>query len=222
MNKKKLGMTIGSLALVGAIAVGGTLAYLTDQTDNVKNTFTIDSNLDITLNELSVNHNSRTDANEYEDVIPNVPLFKDPTVTINNTDIDQYVFMAVQTSNDVIINEIDKSWTEYTSDGALDSNIKVYYQVYENGTTSDAYLNNATANIDGEDVDLKYAENSFQLKALFNYVTPSDKTYPEGGAAPTYQPILIRAATIQKDGVDDVDDAYKAIKTGLIAFNENN
>ena len=222
MNKKKLGMTIGSLALVGAIAVGGTLAYLTDQTGNVKNTFTIDSNLDITLNELSVNHDIRTDANEYKDVIPNVPLFKDPTVTINNTDIDQYVFMAVQTSNDVIIKEIDNSWTVYTSDNTLDPNIKVYYQVYENGTTSDAYLNNATANIDGEDVDLKYAEDSFQLKALFNYVTPSDKTYPEGGATPTYQPILIRAATIQKDGVDDVNDAYKAIKTGLIAFNENN
>lgn len=41
MNKKKAAMSLMSLALVGAVAVGGTLAFLTDTTGKVTNTFTM-------------------------------------------------------------------------------------------------------------------------------------------------------------------------------------
>ena len=41
MNKKKAAMSLMSLALVGAVVVGGTLAFLTDTTGKVTNTFTM-------------------------------------------------------------------------------------------------------------------------------------------------------------------------------------
>ena len=51
-NKKKLITTIASLALVGAISIGATLAYLSAQTDVMTNTFTsVGSNLSIQLRE---------------------------------------------------------------------------------------------------------------------------------------------------------------------------
>ena len=43
MKKRKLMMTIMSLALVLVVAVGGTLAYLSDQSNQVTNTFNVGS-----------------------------------------------------------------------------------------------------------------------------------------------------------------------------------
>ena len=41
MKKKKIAALITSLALVGVVVVGGTLAYLTAQTETVENVFTV-------------------------------------------------------------------------------------------------------------------------------------------------------------------------------------
>ena len=40
MNKKKMALTACAAALVGTLAVGGTLAYFTAQTNTVENVFT--------------------------------------------------------------------------------------------------------------------------------------------------------------------------------------
>lgn len=51
-NKKKIVTAIASLALVGAISIGATLAYLSAQTQTMKNTFTAPgTNLSIELRE---------------------------------------------------------------------------------------------------------------------------------------------------------------------------
>lgn len=49
MKKKSLVMMLGSLALVGTIMVGATLAYFTDTTQAVTNTFTVGANVGIEL-----------------------------------------------------------------------------------------------------------------------------------------------------------------------------
>ena len=49
MKKKSLVMMLASLSLVGTIMVGATLAYFTDQTGAVTNTFTVGANVDIDL-----------------------------------------------------------------------------------------------------------------------------------------------------------------------------
>jgi len=85
--------------------VGGTVAWLTDKSDTVTNTFT-PSNIDITLTETE---------REY-DMVPGVELPKDPTVKViaANTDVDCWLFVQVvesegfQTYMDY---EIDPGWT---------------------------------------------------------------------------------------------------------------
>lgn len=75
MNKKKLGVTLGSLALVGAIGFGATLAYLSDQTQTLNNTFVIGDKIDIELDEKDITSTTgeRTqEGNDYLNVLPGV------------------------------------------------------------------------------------------------------------------------------------------------------
>ena len=50
MNVKKVAATTAALSLTAAVAVGGTLAWLTAKTDTIENTFTI-GNVGIKLQE---------------------------------------------------------------------------------------------------------------------------------------------------------------------------
>lgn len=81
MKRRVLGISL-VVALVAIVAVGATLAYFTDSTNVVQNTFTM-GNVDIRLDEKD---NTQTDGsrtergNEYTGVTPGVALAKDPTV----------------------------------------------------------------------------------------------------------------------------------------------
>ena len=61
--KKKITLTVTALALVICVAIGATLAWLVDKTDDVTNTFTY-GNIDITLTET---WNTDTDGDETND-----------------------------------------------------------------------------------------------------------------------------------------------------------
>ena len=78
MKNKKLKTLVGSLALVGAIAVGATLAYFTDSED-VTNVITM-GNVDIDLEE--PNYDPGDDDNTVENVKPGQSIVKDPTITV--------------------------------------------------------------------------------------------------------------------------------------------
>lgn len=77
MNKKKLYTLVGSLVLVGAIGVGATLAYFTDN-DVAKNVVTM-GHVDIDLDE--PNYTPGVD-NVMEDLVPGETITKDPTITV--------------------------------------------------------------------------------------------------------------------------------------------
>jgi len=68
------------LALFGGVAVGGTVAYLSDS-DAAQNTFTM-GEVTLTLNETQA---------EYK-MIPGVPIDKDPSVTVGAESSDCWVF----------------------------------------------------------------------------------------------------------------------------------
>ena len=53
MKKKSILLTLTAVVLAMAIGVGGTIAYFTSTTDDVKNTFTV-GNVAITLDEAEV------------------------------------------------------------------------------------------------------------------------------------------------------------------------
>lgn len=82
MKARKILTMVGALALTAALAIGGTLAYLTAQTDTVTNTFTV-GNITMTLDETNAENpaGDRVIANTYK-IIPGTKLAKDPTAHI--------------------------------------------------------------------------------------------------------------------------------------------
>ena len=80
-----------TLALVVGCAVGGTLAWLTANTDPVVNTFTV-GNIDIDLNE--------TTGEEYK-MIPGYKIGKDPKVIVKADSEDCWLFVKVDESSNL-------------------------------------------------------------------------------------------------------------------------
>lgn len=91
-NTKKILAVACAMALSAAIAVGGTLAYLTSQ-DSVTNTFTV-GNVKIVLDEADTDQDENTadatisgrdKANDYK-LYPGKDYIKDPTITVAQKD----------------------------------------------------------------------------------------------------------------------------------------
>ena len=97
MKRKNMISMVTSLALVGVVAVGGTLALLSTQSNDVSNTFTVGSGYhtdhqDLTLDEAPVKQvttgtgignyvedtGDRREKNEYNNLVENAFLAKDP------------------------------------------------------------------------------------------------------------------------------------------------
>lgn len=132
--KKKL-TTVLAIVLVVALSVAGTYAYLTAQTDTVKNTFTAAGLASkFTLDEskatqqtdgsYTLDVNDRVQENTYS-VVPKVNLAKDPTVHVKlEKNVGAYVFLAVDNNlGDGLTATIDDTqWTAlnktYTANGA--------------------------------------------------------------------------------------------------------
>lgn len=108
MKKKTLTIAI-ALVLVVALAVGATYAYLTAQTDEVKNTFVVGAlgNSNLALKEHAVTYNQKNGTYTEGDwqatgqtyiVQPGVNIPKDPTVMLSNLDANTgaYVFVGVK------------------------------------------------------------------------------------------------------------------------------
>ena len=102
MKKKTLALVLALTLLVAGV-VGGTLAWLTDQTAEVKNTFTVgDINIDLT----------ETTA-DYK-MVPGNTIAKDPTVTVKANSEACWLFVEVTESENLdtfITYAIAEGWT---------------------------------------------------------------------------------------------------------------
>lgn len=91
-----------ALVLVLGIAIGGTVAWLTDKTDTVENTFTA-GDVDISLTETKQSNGDTLKANEKWNalLVPGASYTKDPTVSVNrdNTNVDIYLFVKFEEKN---------------------------------------------------------------------------------------------------------------------------
>lgn len=146
MKSKMVAMILAMCMMVVGL-VSGTLAWLTDSTENVQNTFTT-SGIDIDLTET---FNTDSDDDKVNDkwvgkMVPGYTLDKDPVVTVKANSEKCYLFVKVSKSesfDDYIAytpfyNEVDSSgnkvWiklTDTTTDG------DVYYRVVEAVGASD-------------------------------------------------------------------------------------
>ncbi len=136
MMKRKSLLAVLALCLVALVAVGGTIAYLTANTDPVVNTFT-PSTISVKLTETDADGNEVI-ANTYK-VIPGYTVTKDPKVTIVNDDVDAYLFVKVTASElftksvtfpGPVMNGISAVFVEYAIDNGW-TLLESEYEEYE-------------------------------------------------------------------------------------------
>ena len=116
MKKRKIMMSVMSAALVGVVAIGGTLAYLSAQSNQVTNTFNVGAGyeeddkghvglwLDETKKtddknptEIGVGEENRTETGvDYTEMLPGSVVVKDPTFHLTTGSTDSYVFALVK------------------------------------------------------------------------------------------------------------------------------
>ncbi len=128
VSSKALALTLAVMLVIGC-AVGGTLAWLTDKTDAVQNTFTT-SDVDIKLEETGMQNNK----NSYK-MVPGNTITKDPKVTVVAGSEKAYVFVKVETSTNFgtyMTYDMDTKWTKLTGVEGVDN---VWYQVVDASTT---------------------------------------------------------------------------------------
>jgi len=133
------------LALVLALgcAVGGTIAWLTKTTPEVKNTFTY-GKIDITLTE--------TTGENYK-IIPGKNLPKDPTVTVKANSEECYLFVKVEKTGDFVEGKVTYAIRAngWTKGNGTDIPENVYYRVVPAAETDTVFymLTGDTANPNG-------------------------------------------------------------------------
>lgn len=103
MKKKTLALVLALTLLVAGV-VGGTLAWLTDRTAEVKNTFTV-GDINIGLTETTTDYK----------MVPGNTIAKDPTVTVKANSEACWLFVQVTESTnlkDFITYAIADGWTK--------------------------------------------------------------------------------------------------------------
>lgn len=89
-TRNRILLTALAALLLVAVAVGGTMAWLVDKTDNVVNTFTT-SNIDIDLDEEQKNREFK--------MVPGATIEKRPFVTVKAGSEACYLFVKVEATN---------------------------------------------------------------------------------------------------------------------------
>lgn len=142
MNAKKIVAALLAVVLLIGIGVGGTLAWLTAKTTEVKNTFST-SNIGVQLVETT---------SDYK-MIPGWEISKNPKAWIESGSEEAYLFVKVEKSenfDNFMTYEIAEDWKELTS--VAGTYYKVYYREV---ATTQMGESNAAAILKGNKVTVK-------------------------------------------------------------------
>ena len=247
MKARKILVSVAALALVAAISIGGTLAYLTSKTNTVKNVFTV-GNVHIKLDEALVDGNGKklnpeqrttenNQGNKYN-LMPNHVYDKDPTVTVLAHSEEAFVRMLVTVTFDRDL-ELQKAENEVTrkllndaltNPGAIFTGGSKNWELQEN---NDAV---GTVTVDGKAytqlvLEYRYSttvanntDSDSPLPALFTKVeVPTDWDNEQLNAIGGFT-IDIVAEAIQADGFEDTVEngvvTVKAADKAWAAFDE--
>lgn len=181
--KKKSFVMVLALVLVFAVAVGGVVAWLTDTTGPVKNTFTV-GDINIALTETGTNEAGEK---SYK-MIPGTTLDKDPKVTVKANSEACWLFVKVEKSTN-----FDTFMTYAMADGwtELDGHDGVYYREV-GATTADTSF----SVLAGDKVTVKDTVTKTNLNDL------TETTYPT---------LIFTAYAVQKDNINSAADAWSKI-----------
>lgn len=111
MKMKKIVATGSALALTAAVAVGGTLAYLTANTEVKVNKFTYEFGTDQAPIDLTLEEPSWVPGSP---VTPGATIDKDPTLTVGQGSVKSHVYAEVVSTfpENTVSYEVSDAWTE--------------------------------------------------------------------------------------------------------------
>ena len=171
-----------AVMLVVGCAVGGTLAWLTDTTDQVTNTFTV-GNIDIGLAETKDNFK----------MVPGATISKDPKVTVKAGSEACWLFVKVTESDNLdsfISYSVDSNWTALTGVSG------VYYREVPDQTTATTDVEYSV--LTNDQVTVK----DTVTKDMMDAITAGKAT------APT---LTFKAYAIQKEGFTTAAAAWNEV-----------
>ena len=196
-NFKRILLTMVAAMLLVVMSVGGTLAYLQSQTEDVKNTFTV-GKIDITLDETDVNEEGEATGNPRD-------TDKDPIVHVAADSEESYIRIFVTIDKIAALKAIfgDGFVPQDFVGGTWDSSkwpcVAITYDADADANTYEFRYYTTVSTEDGEAID---------LPALFQkIVIPGTVTNAQIDTLSGLN-IDIYAQAIQKDGFDTADDAW--------------
>lgn len=218
-NRKKLIAGALSICLVAAVAIGGTMAYLTDS-EKVTNTFSV-GDLDITLTEPEWD-----DETDGKDLVPGDTEKKDPTITAVEHDSYMRVIMEIQDKEgnaitdkdrlDLILKTIRYASPALSEDSSYSLNDLNTVPTVNSDFTLVADKSSSDTNVTG----VYYYNYNDVLKeqataTLFtNIVIPTDWNQTQLQKLGEYK-IVIQAQAIQTDNFEDAAAAFTALDTEI-------
>lgn len=178
-SKKKLALA-SAIVAVAVFAAGATLAWLTDKTETITNTFTV-GNVDISLEETT---------SDYK-MVPGNTIAKDPKITVEARSEACWLFVKIDESttlDDYISYGIADGWT------ALNGVNGVYYREVS-ASASDQDFVVLKTNGTNSQVLVKNTVTKDKMEALS----------AEGAIQPT---LSFTAYAVQKDNIDTAAAAW--------------
>lgn len=184
MTKKRFATMATCIALVGAVAVGGTLALLTSTSDKVTNTFTVGEGYedgDFYIDENQVKRDtgasnfggyiedgtSRVEAIDYEDLVAGTTLAKDPTLHVTQGSTESWVVAKIS------------GLTANNGKLALEGTISGWYEV-----------------VDGELVEVTSAAN-LKDNTLYIYEKTLGGADGDTDSAPLFETVRVASSVAQ-------------------------
>lgn len=193
IRNRRIAMTVALVLVVALVSVGGTIAWLTDQTNSVVNTFTV-GDINITLTET---WNTDKDGDGNNDswsakMVPGNTITKDPKVTVVEGSENCWLFVKVEKSSNLdtyIDYEMASGWTAL---GAAYPGVYYYNADIAQGTPISVLKDNKVKVIEGV--------TKAQMEAL----------KASGATQPT---LTFTAYACQKDNVATAEIAWAKITT---------
>lgn len=220
-NRKKLIAGALSICLIGALAIGGTMAYLTDS-EKVTNTFSV-GDLDITLTEPKWN-----DEEDGKDLVPGDTEEKDPTITAVEHDSYMRVIMEIQDKAGNAITDKERldlimQTIRYADPALAEDASFALADITALPTVNPAFtLVAGKSSSDATPTGVYYYNYNHVLEeganaTLFtNVVIPTDWNQTELKKLGEYQ-IVISAQAIQVDNFADANAAFDALDAEITA-----
>lgn len=197
-----------ALVLLVGCAIGGTVAWLTDETQQVVNTFTV-GNIKIELKETDSKQDTdgNVNTNSYK-MVPGNTIEKDPKVTVKGGSEACWLFVKVAESEnlDEFITYVVDEATEENEDGwtAVPNHAGYYYREVATSTTDQNFAVIGNKGFDGKG-------NFVANKVLVKTTVTKEKMEDLKAQDATQPTLTFTAAAVQRANIADVAAAWAAL-----------